>query len=196
MATESICVSVRARPLNDRERRAVIENGKGWIIDPYNNFIRQDAQNKKNMHFDRVFAEDADNLKVYTESAKHIVDSSLDGVNGTVFAYGQTSSGKTFSMMGIMKYGFSDIFSTIKNDTDRKYQVVASYVEIYNEKIADLLDPTKTNLKVIDTPTGPRIVGLSEREGRCEANSFACAKEYRQDKVDNFFYVVVCLSIT
>jgi len=164
MSTEGICVCVRARPLNERELRSAAP-GKGWLIDPYNNTIQQDVQGKQAMNFDRVFDETADNVQVYTNAAKRVVESGLDGINGTIFAYGQTSSGKTYSMGSIMKMGFQDIFSHIKKDKNRKYVVKASYIEIYNEIITDLLDSNKTNLKVQDSERGPYIPGLTERDG-------------------------------
>ena len=72
----------------------------------------------------------------------------LQGYNGTIFAYGQTGTGKTFTingvpsdpqLKGIMPRSFETIFNLIQSDTNKEYLVRASYLEIYNEDIKDLL---------------------------------------------------------
>jgi len=167
MSSEGILVAVRARPLNERERKYATENGVGWIIDPDNNTIRQDAEGKQSMSFDRVFGEDATNAEVYITMAKPVVNAVLNGINGTIFAYGQTSSGKTYSMQGIMDQGIHEIFKHIANDQGRKYTVKVSYLEIYNEELTDLLlEPgaPKKPLKIQMTENGvPFIGGLTEK---------------------------------
>jgi kinesin family protein 5 len=88
-----------------------------------------------------------------------VVDSVLNGYNGTILAYGQTSSGKTHTMLGEdiedmeergiiprMVGGFFDQIS--KQPEDIEFAMKVSFVEIYNEKIRDLLDPKKSNLKI------------------------------------------------
>jgi len=80
----------------------------------------------------------------------------LDGYNGTIFAYGQTGSGKSFTMegirgneelAGIIPRMFDYLFSCIsKSDSDIEFTIKCSYLEIYMEKIMDLLDAKKTNL--------------------------------------------------
>ena len=85
-----------------------------------------------------------------------MVNGVLDGYNGTIFAYGQTGSGKSFSMegvrgdpdlQGIIPRMFDYLFSMISQaDTDIEFTIKCSYLEIYMEKIMDLLDAKKTNL--------------------------------------------------
>jgi centromeric protein E len=102
--------------------------------------------------FDKTFGEDTTTRQVYDTVAKGIVDSVVSGLNGTIFAYGQTSSGKTFTMQGsgsieegstngggVVHMAAHDIFSYISNTTDRVFLVRASFVEIYNEEVRDLL---------------------------------------------------------
>ena len=82
----------------------------------------------------------------------------MDGYNGTIFAYGQTGSGKSFSMegvkgdpelCGIIPRMFDELFTLIsKADQDIEFTIKCSYLEIYMEKIMDLLDAKKTNLQV------------------------------------------------
>lgn len=92
-------------------------------------------------------------------AVKPIVDSVMEGFNGTVFAYGQTSSGKTHTMLGtaitdlegrgVIPRMVSHVFSTIENSPPEcEFTVKISMIEIYMEKIRDLIDPSKTNLKV------------------------------------------------
>ena len=106
--------------------------------------------------FDRVFNPTASQLEVYDVTAKPVVYSVLDGFNGTVFAYGQTSSGKTYTMAGpdiddeilkgITPRMVSEIFNSISDSPDHiEWRIKVSVVEIYMERIRDLLDITKTN---------------------------------------------------
>lgn len=98
----------------------------------------------------------------------------MSGYNGTILAYGQTSSGKTHTMQGADIYDMDDqgiiprtvntIFQTIERaDADQQYSVVVSIAEIYKEKVKDLLDETKVNLKVLqDKSSGTIIQDLTE----------------------------------
>lgn len=78
----------------------------------------------------------------------------MNGYNGTIFVYGQTTSGKTYSMLGtssslgLLPCALQDVFQTIEEDNEYSYKVWISYLEIYNENINDLLIPGATNLKI------------------------------------------------
>ncbi|CAE7857032.1 unnamed protein product [Symbiodinium microadriaticum] len=109
--------------------------------------------------FDRVFGVDAAQKEVYDYAAKPIINGVLRGFNGTVFAYGQTASGKTHTMegpdiedevqMGVIPRMVWSIFDGIDHAADYiEFLVKVSIVEIYNERIRDLLDPKKDNLKI------------------------------------------------
>lgn len=125
MATEGILVAVRARPLNEREKKYA-ENGKGWLIDADMNTVRQDKDGQQPYTFDRVFGEDTKCESVYASVGRPVVKACLDGINGTVFAYGQTSSGKTYSMRTIMDMGLQEIFAAVSADKTRKYTAKVS----------------------------------------------------------------------
>ena len=112
-----------------------------------------------NFTFDRVFNLESTQKEVYDVAAKPIIDSVLDGFNGTIFAYGQTSSGKTHTMsgpditnielQGIIPRMVRTLFMRIENSSeDIVFTVHVSMVEIYNERIKDLIDPTKDNLRI------------------------------------------------
>ena len=119
-------------------------------------------QTSKTFTFDNVFDEDTTQLEVYNSTARPIVDSVLEGYNGTIFAYGQTGTGKTFSMVGdrekkelrgIIPNAFDHIFSYIgRGGPDKKYLVRVSYLEIYNENIKDLLKPKSGKLEIKESP--------------------------------------------
>eukprot|EP00347_Sterkiella_histriomuscorum_P003556 403363838 len=109
--------------------------------------------------FDRVFGPNVRQSDLFTEVAMPVVDGLLNGFNGTVFCYGQTGSGKTFTMEGADLYDenlkgllprmFVYLFQQIdKADEAIEFNIKCSYMEIYMEKIQDLLDPKKNNLQV------------------------------------------------
>nr|XP_015199674.1 PREDICTED: kinesin heavy chain isoform 5A isoform X3 [Lepisosteus oculatus] len=124
--------------------------------------------------FDRVFPTNTTQEQVYNTCAKQIVKDVLGGYNGTIFAYGQTSSGKTHTMegklhdrhqMGIIPRIAEDIFNHIFSmDENLEFHIKVSYFEIYMDKIRDLLDVTKTNLAVHeDKNRVPYVKGCTER---------------------------------
>ncbi|XP_057265661.1 kinesin heavy chain [Pezoporus wallicus] len=124
--------------------------------------------------FDRVFPPNTTQEQVYHACAMQIVKDVLAGYNGTIFAYGQTSSGKTHTMegklhdpqgMGIIPRIARDIFNHIyAMDENLEFHIKVSYFEIYLDKIRDLLDMTKTNLSVHeDKNRVPYVKGCTER---------------------------------
>lgn len=100
--------------------------------------------------FDAVFGPSCTNLDVYRSSGtKDLIHSSMIGYDSTIFAYGQTASGKTFTLTGshsqpgLIPLAISDIFEFIRSHPHRDFLLRASYLEIYNEQINDLLIPPK-----------------------------------------------------
>lgn len=115
--------------------------------------------------FDKTFGEQTNNTQVYDGVAKGIVNSVVEGLNGTIFAYGQTSSGKTYTMQGagnleqgiggeggIVHMAANDIFSQITKKQERNFLVRVSFLEIYNEEVRDLLGDTSQTLKIREDP--------------------------------------------
>lgn len=165
------CIQVfcRVRPLNESEKK----NGSQVVT----KFVANDtiAVGGKTYVYDRVFDASSDQEAVYKGSAYHIVQDVLSGYNGTVFAYGQTSSGKTHTMEGVIgnpeKEGIipriiNDIFNHIYNmdEENLEFHIKVSYFEIYNEKIRDLLDVTKTNMPIHeDKNRVPYVKGVTEQ---------------------------------
>ncbi|XP_051676102.2 centromere-associated protein E isoform X1 [Oryctolagus cuniculus] len=147
MAEEAaVAVCVRVRPLNSREEELGEATQVYWKTD--NNAIYQ-VDGSKSFSFDRVFHSNETTKNVYEEIAVPIIDSAIQGYNGTIFAYGQTASGKTHTMMGsedclgVIPRAIHDIFQKIKKFPDREFLLRVSYMEIYNETITDLLCNTE-----------------------------------------------------
>jgi len=132
--------------------------------------ILEDVGMEVKFAYDNVFPAGFSNQGVYEEVASSIVQSSLDGINGTIFAYGVTSSGKTHTMMGndvtpgIVPHAISEIFHLVSRLSKRKEFVLKlSMLEIYNEIVNDLLDPGNTNLRLREEPKrGVYVEGVRE----------------------------------
>ncbi|CAN8030856.1 unnamed protein product, partial [Ixodes persulcatus] len=110
--------------------------------------------------------------EVYQNVGKPLVDNVLHGFNGTVFAYGATGAGKTYTMVGsdkspgMMVRVFDDFFQFAKyNNSTTDTSIFISYMEIYNENIRDLLNTSNTFLELREDPQGGnQVLGLSELE--------------------------------
>ncbi|KAM9546096.1 LOW QUALITY PROTEIN: centromere-associated protein E-like [Salvelinus alpinus] len=115
-----------------------------WKADKQTIHQVDDGNFTKNFSFDRVFSAEETTLQLYQELTKPLV-STVQGYNGTIFAYGQTASGKTFTMMGssltpgVIPFAMEDVFQTIKNCPKKEYLLRVSYLEIYNKTVTDLL---------------------------------------------------------
>ncbi|PWA96635.1 P-loop containing nucleoside triphosphate hydrolases superfamily protein [Artemisia annua] len=162
---ENVTVTVRLRPLNSREI------GKGdeiaWFADgDYS--IQNEFNSSVAYGFDRVFGPATTTRQVYDVAAHHVVNGAMEGVNGTVFAYGVTSSGKTHTMHGeqkspgIIPLAIKDIFGIIQETPGREFLLRVSYLEIYNEVINDLLNPTGQNLRIREDSQGTYVEGIKE----------------------------------
>lgn len=177
---ESIQVCCRFRPQNQLERA---NSGKICVDVPDASTVYV-LNTDHTFVFDRVFRWDASQKEVYDYAAKPIINAVLRGFNGTVFAYGQTSSGKTYTMegpdiedkiyQGVIPRMVWSIFDGIYNaDEHIEFLVKVSIVEIYNERIRDLLDPKKDSLKVHeDKARGVFIGEVTESYVGCEQEIF------------------------
>lgn len=161
----------RFRPLNDSEERA----GSKFIVTfPHSKDDSLVSIGGKLYQFDKILKPNVTQETVYNTAAKDIVSDVLNGYNGTIFAYGQTSSGKTHTMegvigdpnfQGIIPRIIQDIFNHIYNmDENLEFHIKVSYFEIYLDKIRDLLDVSKVNLAVHeDKNRVPFVKGATER---------------------------------
>lgn len=156
---ECVKVVVRIRPINAEEER----NGHRVCTEAYSDrglitvkaSDQDDMDQAKNFFFDAVFGPNCTQREIYDTCAAGVVESVLNGYNGTVFAYGQTGSGKTHTMegkpdppslRGIIPNSFQHIFDYVgAAEKSLQFLVRASYLEIYNEEIRDLLSKDPKN---------------------------------------------------
>lgn len=144
----NVTVSVRVRPDNTTHDATTTEGE--WMVDGRRSLIAYRGKEGGDYLYDNVFGVNDDNAKVYDSAAKRLVRRVMEGYHGTVFAYGMTGTGKTFSMQGttsspgVIPLAITDIFSYIRETPHREFLLRVSYLEIYNEKIHDLL-ATPTN---------------------------------------------------
>ncbi|KAK9691027.1 hypothetical protein RND81_09G171400 [Saponaria officinalis] len=189
---DSISVTVRFRPLNDREFQRGDE--VSWYPDG-DTMVRCEYNPATAYGFDKVFGPAAATEEVYDVAARPVVKAAMDGVNGTVFAYGVTSSGKTHTMHGdqncpgIIPLAIKDVFNIIQETPGREFLLRVSYLEIYNEVINDLLDPTGQNLRIREDVQGTYVEGIKEEVvlSPGHALSFiAAGEEHRHVGSNNF----------
>uniref|UniRef100_A0A0E0AYI9 Kinesin-like protein n=1 Tax=Oryza glumipatula TaxID=40148 RepID=A0A0E0AYI9_9ORYZ len=161
---ERIMVSVRLRPLNGREAGDSCD----WeCISPttvmFRSTVPERAMFPTAYTYDRVFGPDSSTRQVYEEGAKEVALSVVSGINSSIFAYGQTSSGKTYTMTGITEYSVLDIYDYIEKHPEREFILRFSAIEIYNEAVRDLLSHDTTPLRLLDDPEkGTTVEKLTE----------------------------------
>ncbi|MCD7452409.1 Kinesin-like protein KIN-8B [Datura stramonium] len=172
----TLTVAVKCRPLTDREggRDIVrVNNDKEVVIlDPdlskeYLDRI-QNRSKERRYAFDYAFGPQSTNLGVYERSIQSTIAGVIQGLNATIFAYGSTGSGKTYTMVGteddpgLMVLSLNTIFDLIKNDKSSDvFQVTCSYLEVYNEVIYDLLEKSSGHLELREDPEqGIMVAGL------------------------------------
>ncbi|XP_064273171.1 centromere-associated protein E isoform X6 [Passer domesticus] len=143
MADEgAVTVCVRVRPLIARENASGDKVPLHWRSE--NNTV-SDVSGTKIFSYDRVFHSSDNTQQLYDGVAVPIIQSAVRGYNGTIFAYGQTASGKTYTMMGnedsvgIIPKAIQHVFKIICEIPEREFLLRVSYMEIYNETITDLL---------------------------------------------------------
>lgn len=175
-SSESVRVVVRCRPMNGKEKAASYDK----VVDVDVKLGQVSVKNPKGVAhempktftFDAVYDWNAKQFELYDETFRPLVDSVLQGFNGTIFAYGQTGTGKTYTMegvrgdpekRGVIPNSFDHIFTHISRSQNQQYLVRASYLEIYQEEIRDLLSKDQTKrLELKERPdTGVYVKDLS-----------------------------------
>ncbi|KAJ3394725.1 hypothetical protein HDU84_006868 [Entophlyctis sp. JEL0112] len=155
MSDTKISVVVRVRPISEDLCPAA---DSAWLVSE--NSITLKDKNPLSFSFDAIFGPSAQTKDIYTYSAKDIISSCCEGINGTIFAYGQTSSGKTFTMSGdrgtpgVILLAIEDIFGHIQSMTSLTYSV---------KVVNDLISPENSNLKIHEHMTrGVHVGNLTE----------------------------------
>ncbi|CAD5230171.1 unnamed protein product [Bursaphelenchus okinawaensis] len=179
-ASDAVRVAVRVRPMNQREvnlqtKCVVRMRDQQTVLN-----APKDDKLPKTFAFDNCFdsvdpssSEFASQATVFSAIGENVVENAFAGYNACIFAYGQTGSGKSYTMMGtptdpgLIPRLCDRIFEKIQEKTDlmTSFKIEVSYMEIYNEKVHDLLDPKNSNrrpLKVREHKVlGPLVDGLS-----------------------------------
>uniref|UniRef100_A0A0E0HMJ0 Kinesin-like protein n=1 Tax=Oryza nivara TaxID=4536 RepID=A0A0E0HMJ0_ORYNI len=163
-AKESVAVAVRFRPLSPRE----VRRGEkiAWYAD--GETVARSEQSNLAYAYDRVFGPTTTTRHIYDAVAQYVVNGAMKGINGTIFAYGVTSSGKTHTMHGdqispgVIPLAVKDIFNIIQETPNREFLLRVSYLEIYNEVVNDLLNPAGQNLRIREDLQGTIVEGIKE----------------------------------
>ncbi|CAL9220490.1 unnamed protein product [Arabidopsis halleri] len=189
---ENVTVTVRFRPLSPREIRQGEE--VAWYADG-ETIVRNEHNPTIAYAYDRVFGPTTTTRNVYDIAAHHVVNGAMEGVNGTIFAYGVTSSGKTHTMHGdqrspgIIPLAVKDAFSIIQETPNREFLLRISYMEIYNEVVNDLLNPAGQNLRIREDKQGTFVEGIKEEVVLSPAHALsliAAGEEQRHVGSTNF----------
>jgi kinesin family member 18/19 len=179
---ENIVVAVRVRPLNNRELEfsnietlKITEREIVTVLDPIEykgtEEVSKNRSREQQFQFDYAFNKSTPQEEIYENTAKFLLPSVIDGFNATVFAYGATGAGKTFTMVGngdnpgVMVRSLSDLFDLLEKQMDKNYKAKLSYVEVYNETLRDLLRDSDESGEVDmreDPHKGMVLVGLNE----------------------------------
>ncbi|KAL4478316.1 hypothetical protein ABPG72_009552 [Tetrahymena utriculariae] len=167
---DNIQVAVRIRPSNERERKQNVKSILSIDQENLNKIWIESKPESKSYIFDCVINSDVQQDKIFEKIGKPQADFCLKGYNSSIFAYGQTGAGKTFTMLGkqgdhrgLQPRVFEYIFKELEKFENSK--VKCSYLEIYNEQIMDLLSPSGSTLLVReDQKKGVYIEGLSEEK--------------------------------
>lgn len=171
---KNVAVCLRLRPFNRMERRN--DAKKVWEIEKkeirlarYTDQMKAKGVPSK-FSFDYVFGPDKDTCAVFERSCLDVIKAIMVGYHGCIFAYGQTSSGKTFTingnkeMPGVCPRSIAAIFQYINECTARHFMLKISYLECYNEVINDLLNPKKKDLRIlVDAKKEIFVEGLTEQ---------------------------------
>lgn len=177
----NVKVAVRCRPMSSKE----VARGCASIVTIAGKSVTvkgaERNEEEKTFTFDFAYDEKVSQGRVYEDLGHPVVAQALDGFNGTIFAYGQTGSGKTFSMLGTEEAKgvipqLNDEFwqrlsEKLKVDekagggskVTAKCLVTVSFLEVYNEEIKDLLNPSDKKLQIRESPDlGIYVEGLAE----------------------------------
>ena len=157
----------------------IANNNKGKYYFKGEKKIKVTKVKEAEFKFDFAFDEKADQAEIYQCTASHLVKQVINGFNATVYAYGATGTGKTYTMVGggdnwgLMIRSISDLFKIINNEKEKNYIIKISYVEIYNEIIKDLLSDKNTQLEIrTDAQKGVILQGVEFKKVTTETDAY------------------------
>ncbi|XP_062249405.1 kinesin-like protein KIF3B [Platichthys flesus] len=179
MSSESVKVVVRCRPMNEKEQAKYFERVVTVKVKLGQIIVKKPKETSASspptiFTFDSVYSWNSKQIDLYNKTCRPLVNSVLLGINGTIFAYGQTGTGKTYTMeglrndpesRGVIPNAFDHIFKHISRSQNQQYLVRASYLEIYQDEIRDLLSKDQSHrLELSERPdTGVFVKDLSSR---------------------------------
>lgn len=180
----TVVVGVRIRPANQKEIDAKMQ--ASFKPSPNGDAVEELSEGKEGQKwpYDHVFGDDCNNEVVFNTLAKPLVASALDGYNTVLFMYGQTSSGKTFTLFGakgtrgLVDHSLQEVHKGVHEAEDQEFVIRMMFVELYNEELRDLLHDPETEgpapkLGIVDDPVlGPLIQNITEK-------SFTTVEEMR-----------------
>ena len=183
-----IIIAIRLRPLSQNEKdlsdieSVSVINSTSLTVSAENYTKKNNQIKYQQFFFDHVFDKNASQQEIYNKTTKPLLEKIIEGFNATVFAYGATGSGKTYTMLGnnqnergIMPRSVSDLFKLLQKQKNKEFRIQVSYVEIYNEEIRDLLG-NREELKLHEDPVkGVLLQGV---------------KELYVENADNFFDIL------
>jgi len=158
---ERVMVSIRVRPFTEEEKQKDSSSPIESMDLKNNRMTVKKDYDKKTFTFDKIYPLTSVQEEVFESSGKRVVESVLKGYNGTIFAYGQTGTGKTYTMVGdfgdkknkgIIPRAFDYIFEEMSKDTEHKYNISISFIQIYLESIQDLLEPKNREIRIREDP--------------------------------------------
>ncbi|CAD2093082.1 kinesin-8, putative [Plasmodium vinckei lentum] len=171
----NVKVAVRIRPIPDDEEKIVSIFNKNYVLIEKTNekesYLLSQKKKQSTYVFDVVFDVNASQEEVFYHTSKPLIPHVFKGINCTVFAYGATGSGKTYTMLddknqnGIVQLSLLELFTIIKDKKCKNVKVLMSFLEVYNETIRDLLGKEKNKtLEVQEDVAEVKVSNLCEIE--------------------------------
>ena len=163
-------MSQKEKEISTKETINIIDKKVIKLKDP-NGFLNPNNIRAKEqiLEFDHAFDSKDSQETIFNSTTKPLIEGIVNGFNATVFAYGATGAGKTYTMLGddenpgIMSLTFGELFKKIKTYSNRDYSIKLWYLEIYNENIKDLLINNSPNLELREDPNRGLIInGITE----------------------------------
>ncbi|KZT11970.1 kinesin-domain-containing protein [Laetiporus sulphureus 93-53] len=209
---DKVLVSIRIRPTDETCVWQIQDaSQKGIKLDLQ--YAKSDTAPPQDFRFDEILT-GSENASVYNAVARSHVYAAMDGYNAVIFAYGQTASGKTFTLTGdetqpgIIPRAMKEVFAYIRRTPTREYLLRCSYLEIYNETIHDLLAPPTSSVSqpvqiqgagasIVLTPLREEVVtslkGVQEVLERGEGNRRTASTDWneRSSRSHSVFRLVI-----
>ncbi|KAK9806570.1 hypothetical protein WJX73_003259 [Symbiochloris irregularis] len=206
-SSEKVRVVVRCRPAHGEETAGgvALDSSSCQLT------LHRGATGSVNFTFDQVLSQNAPQAEVYDTAALDVVDDVLNGFNGTIMAYGQTGAGKTYTLsstdteaVGIMPRACLQVFTRIDQHPQEQYTVLMSIVQLYTERIQDLLLPTRIDLAIREGPDGVFVEGVHQARVQSPSDCFDMLRRAERNRaiastamnaVSSRSHVVVMLTV-